>query len=40
LRIDSYQLMSKGITEDTDKYLPAIEKVDKEIEELVKSLQE
>jgi rhomboid protease GluP len=35
LRIESYRLVSKGVTEDTDKYQPELEKINKEIDALV-----
>jgi rhomboid protease GluP len=38
LRIDSYRLISKGVTEDTDKYQPELEKINEEIDDLVKTL--
>jgi rhomboid protease GluP len=38
LRIESYRLVSKGVTEDTDKYQPELEKINREIDALVKSL--
>jgi len=40
LRIECYRLMSKGISEETEKYGPEIEKINKEIEDLVISLRE